>query len=295
MASTPPDRDIPAEIIFHVLEYAFIETSPRAQAIPLLLVSKSFYNYIIPKLYHTLRVEPQGTNSYNVKLSKLLDSVNPSSLLHVRRLLSMHWKAESHERSFSPFANLTHLFLMSIQAVLGPDALGIPNLPLEELIISNSVDRKRLLLSLSPDSTLCQTLRKFSSYDLWTEEEDFKGLILCRNLSHILLWSRNQSLFYFPTPPVLSFLRRDGFICWLIIPAPGSNQPQMFDTAQEVFQPLNDRRIVLAKEFIELSRSTFVPTDLWEGQFDLWNAATAAIAQNEDPEVITVVDRMTRR
>ncbi|KAH8810523.1 hypothetical protein DL96DRAFT_542805 [Flagelloscypha sp. PMI_526] len=183
---------------------------------------------------------------------------------------------------------------MSVPAVLPPDTSGIPNLHLEELIILNPVDRNLLFGSLSPDSTICQTLQRFCSYDFWTDQDDFKGFDLCRNLNHVLLWARNHSFLYLRISPVSLFLRRASFVCWLVIPISGSDQSRMFDRAREVFQPLKDRRIVLAKAFHDIKRTVYGPSNFWDGQADLWKAATDAVAQNEQLEAVTIVDRMTR-
>ncbi|KAH8810524.1 hypothetical protein DL96DRAFT_542862 [Flagelloscypha sp. PMI_526] len=285
MTSTVPHRDIPLELLISIAEYA-LGDNPGKIDLPLLLISKGVYHELLPKFYHTIESGSKGTNRFGVDRAKLL-SANPASLLHVRYLKLGYCDMLENDYQFMPFANLTHLALWGIQGIGYPDAQGIPFLPLEELVMWSTVERDDILRSLTVDCTLSQTLKRFASYDVWSDQE-FEGLQLCHNLTHILVFYSGD----FEGGHVRAFLRKEGFLCWLVLPARKDATEDDFAIAQWTFHVYGDPRIVIVKNAPEYLYSSNATPHFWKNQSTLWEAAERQSSLNSLSKSTTVVDEL---
>ncbi|KAH8810529.1 hypothetical protein DL96DRAFT_542954 [Flagelloscypha sp. PMI_526] len=283
MNSTVSLHHIPPELVVSILEYYILEITSKSQFIPLLLVSKTIYNCIIPKVYHALTLVSRKSRPPHIDCTKLFANANPSNFLYVRRLASVNGHTGSNVNSFAPFTNLTHLFLAGTLSIWNPEALGIPNLPLEELIMWNVRDRQSLFKTLSPKSRLSFTLRKFGTYEIWTEE-DFAGLEACTHLTHLMV----HKISGISAPVLQKFMRRPYLLCWLLIP--GQTEIDQFSKTYKILEPLSDPRIVVVK--VEGSTAAQVNSAMyfWNRQSTMWEAAETSISQNSNPNAITVLD-----
>ncbi|KAH8810519.1 hypothetical protein DL96DRAFT_1627414 [Flagelloscypha sp. PMI_526] len=281
--------DVPEELILTILEYA-LSSSPSKADIPLLLVSKNIYSCLLPRFCHTLESGPQDPHSFGIDRTLLLTEARPTSLLLVRYLKFGFWQSVQSGKLFQPFSNLSHLALWGAQGVRRPDALGIPSLALEELIIWSPLERKNLFQSTSADSPLSSTLKRFGSYDIWTDE-DFEGVEVFSHLTHILVYCDSYCR-EFPEAPLRTFMERDGFMCWLVVPGFRSANEEQFAITQRIFRPHNDPRIVLVRVIPEHIHETGATPHFWLDQASLWNAAENQVAINTSYTSITVVEEL---
>ncbi|KAH8810484.1 hypothetical protein DL96DRAFT_1627321 [Flagelloscypha sp. PMI_526] len=283
--------ELPQELIFYILEFILRENPAKAVNVPLLRVSKSIYKWMLPQFYHTLQFGTREGSPNDVDHKRLLASANPASLLLIRKLKTGNCQYLDISNTFAPFSKLTHLTMWGPQGLRYPEAQAIPTLALEELIIWTQTERTQLLKSFSAECTLARTLRRFGSFDIWSEE-DFEYLKVGKNLSHILIYSGSRSFLKFSTSHIRDFLKREHFQFILVVPGFGNRDAGVFETIQQAFQPLNDPRVVAVKNVADDFGLTCIAPHFWEAQSTLWNSAEAAVAQRLSQKTITVLDHL---
>ncbi|KAH8810485.1 hypothetical protein DL96DRAFT_1685535 [Flagelloscypha sp. PMI_526] len=283
--------ELPREVIFSILEYVLRENPSKAANVPLLSISKSIHNWMLPQLYHSLQFGTREGSLNDVDRKKLLATADPASLLFIRRLNTGYYHTLDKANTFAPFSKLTHLSMWGPQGLRHPEAQAIPSLALEELIIWTQTERSEFLKAFSAECTLARTLRRFGSFENWPEE-DFQCLKVGKNLSHILVYSGIRPFLRFSVKQVKYFLNRDHFLCFLVVPGLGTTNPHTFTTNQETFKPLNDYRVVLVKNIKENFGLTCSAPHFWEAQSTLWGAAEAVVAGQPSLTTITVLDHL---
>ncbi|KAH8810520.1 hypothetical protein DL96DRAFT_1821566 [Flagelloscypha sp. PMI_526] len=286
-SSGPSEIDVPAELVLPILEYALSEM-PCQSDLRFLLLSKDIYVFLLPKFYHTLEFGAQNSNGFYVDRQLFLRAAKPSSLLLIRRLAVGNRHVRQLRRTFWPFSNLTHLALWNRQGVRYPDAQGIPDLPLEELFMWNAFDRRELFRSLSPHSVLSSTLRRLGTYEFW-QHSDFRRLEICQNLTHLLTTGHGYCCNIQPSD-CFSLMKRDGLVCWIIIPAVNTVTEKQFTKSTEAFWSLCDPRVVLVKTTFNFQWGNGFTSRYWDQVSALWHAAETAILS--DSTTITLIDQL---
>ncbi|KAH8810426.1 hypothetical protein DL96DRAFT_1760073 [Flagelloscypha sp. PMI_526] len=187
---------LPLDIIFIILDL-FLSSNPSYNTVfQLALLSRAVYDWILPRLYHTLDI---GTppEPHTIDSTVLLTSAQPSSLLFARRLFSRH---SYSPLTFSLFSKVTHLSLWGrnyLNSVpLGTkQAHAILMLPLEELIVTQQSDNYALLQELTDDKMIWKTLRRFGCYHHPTYERADEPWLKCPNLTDIVVFCANVDCF----------------------------------------------------------------------------------------------------
>jgi hypothetical protein len=215
-----------------------------------------------------------------------LASANPASLLHVRKLKAGNRYDSDAKETFAVFSNLTHLLLWGAHGFDSPSAQAVLNLPLEEFIVWTPTERSELLTLLSTECTVARTLRRFGSYGVWTED-DFRGLNCCRNLSNILFYCGSLSPTVFPIFHVGKILEKENFSCCLVVPGLTSMKEELLLKIMQIFYPLHDRRVVVAKAVKATFGRNCSSPQFWDAQTVLWNAAEVAVALHSQIDVST--------
>ncbi|KAH8810517.1 hypothetical protein DL96DRAFT_542715 [Flagelloscypha sp. PMI_526] len=277
--------ELPAELILSVLGHALSDI-PSQSDLNLLVLSKDIYKWLLPIFYRSL-VFGNLHRSANDS-GKLLTSANPSSLHLVHMLRVGRWHHIPMDTVVLSLSNLTHLALWSGGS--SPGANGIQNLPIRHLFIWNSFDRKVILKGLSTHSILARTLKCFATSDFW-EKDDFRGLQVCQNLTHMLTFGHNCSL-DIELPSLRIFMAKDSLTCLLVAPAFGSVTRVNLAKTAAIFEPLGDPRIVVAKTMNDRLRDTGATPDFWSDLSTVWKVAETAIESHVSSKTITMIDQL---
>ncbi|KAH8810515.1 hypothetical protein DL96DRAFT_1627406 [Flagelloscypha sp. PMI_526] len=285
MNSMEPNFELPDDVLFAILDLA-LAGLPSKSNLSLLLISKRTYDWALNKFYHTLELSPDGFAAASVDRTRLLSSASPSSLQLVRRMKCGYWAHSPFP--FATFCNLTHLCLWAGQSLQAPTAGGIPELGLEELIVWSPMDRTALLGSLLFDSRLCQTLKRFGAYDTqaWSDE-DLARLDQFRNLTHVL--ACYDGVPQFSKAPLSKNIDRDGFQCWLFVPAFNPPSLEDFEVGVRYYESIRDSRLVISKAVPHYMPDTNPAPHFWDDQEELWRSAKRANAENPHLKSITSV------
>ncbi|KAH8810516.1 hypothetical protein DL96DRAFT_1627407 [Flagelloscypha sp. PMI_526] len=278
MASANSTPDLPTELILSVLGQALSDI-PCQSDLNLLVLSKDIYEWLLPIFYQSLDF---GSNSRSPKnLKQMLTSAKSSSIRLVRMLRVGRWQHVSLGAMFLSFFNLTHLALWSEGS--SPGAKEIQNLRLQHLFIWKSSDRKAIFDTLSTQSTMARTLKRFSTSEFWGRD-DFQGLQVCQNLTHMLTFGHSHSL-NIELSSLRTFMAKDSLICLLVAPAFGTVTRVNSAKTAAVFEPLCDPRIVVARTMTERLRDTGTTPDFWSDLSTVWKTAETAIKCNASSKV----------
>ncbi|KAH8810538.1 hypothetical protein DL96DRAFT_1821581 [Flagelloscypha sp. PMI_526] len=280
--------DISQRLKFSILEHALSEC-PCQSDVRLLLLCRGVYNFLLPKFYHSFQFGTQRYNAYDVNARALLSSANPKSILLIRQLRVGGFHRLDGTKIFAPFSQLTHLSFWDGSIYCNHSAIGIQDLPLEELIMWNMPERRKLLPSVTSECTLSRTLRRLGSSDPLLDE--FEGLKVCTRLTHILTFYTHECGVFDETH-VQAFLGKARFICWIVIPRMRDMTEDEFIQVQRMFQSFNDPRIVLVKQLPQHIASTGIIPSFWHDQSALWTAAQKRIISNSEAKDITVIDKL---
>ncbi|KAH8810564.1 hypothetical protein DL96DRAFT_1627594 [Flagelloscypha sp. PMI_526] len=268
-----PKITFPTELIIIILE-TFIDIYPCSSQ-PVLLVSKTFYHLLLPRVYHTLDFAGDtGKHArHGIDRTVLLACANPASLGYVRRL-----KCNIYASHFtlSSFSNLTFLALWGGQNLTEQPSVAsaLTTVPLQELIVWSERDNRALLKETSPSSTIFHTLQRLTTYSSFCCEPA-PGWLQCKNLSHILALCRE--LGEIGDSAVSKLHTNQRLVCYGIgFPVSKVSKPD-----NEI---LRDRRVVVLHD--EPAYLYHHGTRFWTGIASVWDHAEKLIRENSDPRAL---------
>ncbi|KAH8810423.1 hypothetical protein DL96DRAFT_1716660 [Flagelloscypha sp. PMI_526] len=253
--------ELPREHLFYVLE-AYFNLPPPRSILAVLLLSKSSYNLILPKLYHTLSLSgsdypPPGPGE--LPPDALLHCAKPSSLALTKRL---NCSSEWWHNQFDAVANLR----------------------LEELFVWDKWALDVLAFDLSDETPLCGSIRKLGFRNETIIFPHQNWLQHCPNLTQIFVICESyqglQSVIQtcLPISPSLQ--------CFLIVPSfavepTGGGIPDLTCPG--------DRREALGFQRQSYHFEEEGPA-FWASQSAMWKEVTEKIAMNPRAHEITVID-----
>ncbi|KAH8810467.1 hypothetical protein DL96DRAFT_1821526 [Flagelloscypha sp. PMI_526] len=281
LSPAPVTVELPKEILLHILQ-EYISLPSSVYILRALVLAKWIYQWILPKLYHSLSIVSRGSfRPERVGYDSLL-CASPSSLALVRRL---QCSFVNDNVAFWSFPNLTHLALWDSwsELWLNFQARAIAMLRLEELFVWQPGNLDTLSSVITDITPISRTLRRLCFYDQSIRFPNVTWTKRCRNLTHILVFcSSFQSLEGF----LQTSLRiSEPLQCFLVAPT-WNFTPTPADIPGAVFS--GDKRVALVLEKLKHFEEQGYP--FWSRQRAMWKEVEERIAKNPHSKQVTVID-----
>ncbi|KAH8810561.1 hypothetical protein DL96DRAFT_1627581 [Flagelloscypha sp. PMI_526] len=278
-AACPPSTiTLPTELLLQILEY-FVDSSPRPSALPIVMLSKTIHNYLLPRFHHTLDFASDSANSFTeaVDRTRFLACSKSTSLAFVRRL-----KCNIYHHAFplSSFLNVTWLALWGSQNLTDQPAVasGLMELPIRQLIVWYYRDLSTLGDNITPSSTITTTLERLTTHHSSCAEPTPKWL-QCRNLTHIMVYCNNLEAI--SSSAISGMTTHQRLQCY-------SLRSSLYLGSRETLgrHLPRDRRVVILKRSSE--NTNLEGNNFWDENAILWNEIEERIRKNGDLSEITL-------
>ncbi|KAH8801882.1 hypothetical protein DL96DRAFT_1719060 [Flagelloscypha sp. PMI_526] len=237
----------------------------------------------LPRIYYNFDLSPRRTPRTHiagaVERQRLVQYATPNSLAHTKQLQCWIY---NEPFSLAPFRNLSHLLFWGTQRLTSEMANVMLDLALEELFIwsFNDVHVLHTALTISLQSKLQDSLRRYGFYapnDMSLQ----KGIrVLLPNATHLFVLCESVDSHVLLKPSL------GDFQCCIF----------HFPFTLEQHNPLSslrDRRVVFAQDLPrQFTPKQFVlKRNFWVEQARMWKNAEMSIAQNSDPQTLTMMEQ----
>ncbi|KAH8810406.1 hypothetical protein DL96DRAFT_1821477 [Flagelloscypha sp. PMI_526] len=290
--SLSSENPLPLDVIFIIFDFTLLSSQDYKTILQLLLLSRAVYQWMIPRLYHTLGFRKYDVTSpgpYTIDRNVFFTCAPTSSLLFTRRIFSPDLDSPL---SFSLFPQLTHLSLWGCNCLnLEPhgtkQAQAIMSLPLEELLVIDSRDNLVLLRILTEDVTIWRTLQRFSCFSHAGCNRPDEGWLQCPNLAQVLVLCVKVEWFIDTQIKGVVLPSSTKLQSYLVSPIWGSSMLPPGDTLE---LPVKDSRITILRK----SPRHYVerPGSFWDNHSDMWTAAQHMIRKNLDVQETRVIRKL---
>ncbi|KAH8810410.1 hypothetical protein DL96DRAFT_1627096 [Flagelloscypha sp. PMI_526] len=306
-SSSSSMEPLPFDIILTIVYLALSSHPAYNTMLQFSLVSRTVYQRMLPRLYHTLDLErynidsPSSTkkkikkkhvtppSSHAIDRTRLLDSAKSSSFLFTCRIIS---QLSDVPFTFSHFPFLTHLSLYDRNCLdLEPNgplqAREIVMLPLEEALALEPSDNYFLLRELNPDVTVWRTLQRFGCYSDPRCSRPDEGWLRRPNLAHVLVRCDSIDWFIDSLMEGVTLPSSPKFQSYIVSPSVGSS---MLPPEDYLTHPVKDPRFTILckapKHFKE------PPRLFWDNQSAMWAVAQDMIQKKLDAKGIRVINKL---
>ncbi|KAH8810418.1 hypothetical protein DL96DRAFT_1821487 [Flagelloscypha sp. PMI_526] len=266
--------DLPEEILLDILD-SYLNLPPPKLILSILVLSKSIYDRILPKLYHTLSL----TSS---------PFTHPDRTPHDKLTLCAQSSSLANNFSFLPFSNLTHLYFWdspSSRWDRQSDVLVI--LRLEELFVWDRLCHDSLASKLKHDSPICSTLCKLGFQDRLIAHPHRNWLLHCSKISHLFILSASFQGLQTVIQTLLPAFQT--LQCVLVAPTQIMFRPARTEIPELPFG--GDRRVAVVLHHLDYFKR--YGHAFWSGERMMWKEIDEQIAKNTHLHELTIVDSLS--